>query len=160
MLFVMGDQKIVVDPDGVKIEVSNQVWSIWNKYRQNSIWAKEACGILIGGYDKQNKVIYVEQCTKPLRGDRRRRKSYTIRDHGHQKIVDEVYLKSGGTSFYLGTWHTHPEPDPSPSAIDQADWQKCINRNLNIPVLLFVIVGTKSILLSPGGNIHNGFSIV
>ena len=147
------DNILRLEQDGFRIEISNDVLKIWKQYRQNSIWLKEACGVLIGGYDPSQRVIYVKQCTVPMKGDLRRRTSYIIKDKGHQEIVDRNYLKSDGRRFYLGTWHTHPEQHPTPSFLDSTDWLNCIKRNSNLPVFLFVIVGTKSRFLHPKENI-------
>jgi integrative and conjugative element protein (TIGR02256 family) len=38
----------------------------------------------------------------------------------HERMVAELYESSGGTTTYLGDWHTHPGGTPSPSKTDTA----------------------------------------
>lgn len=139
----------------LKVEISSEVWKIWNKYRQTNLFKREACGVLIGGFDQKNKTIVIEKCTEPMKADIRHRSSFTLRDGGHQKTVDKAFEQSAGRFFYLGTWHTHPDAYPSPSFIDEEDWRDCMARNFEIPCFLFAIVGTKSVSLFPKGRILN-----
>lgn len=42
---------------------------------------------------------------------------------------------------YVGEWHTHPELNPFPSAIDRHGWEHiCSSRNAP---MLFIIAGTE-----------------
>ncbi len=143
---------VILNNADTKIVISDNVWSVWNKYRQSSFFKKEACGVLIGGYDAESHSIFIEQCTEPMNKDRRFRSSFTLKDPGHQKTVDIAFDNSGGQSFYLGTWHTHPEHHPSPSPLDQKDWNACMKRNPEIPYFVFAIVGTGIVTLFPGTN--------
>ena len=121
----------------INVEINPQVINIWRKFRQSSTINKEACGVLIGGFDQFKKIIIVDDCTLPMKGDLRKRFSFFLRDKGHQFTVDKAFNKSQGKSFYLGTWHTHPEKNPTPSHIDLTDWKSCIVRNPLIPCFLF-----------------------
>jgi integrative and conjugative element protein (TIGR02256 family) len=133
----------------VDVIISPQIIDIWHKYRQCSTHDKEACGVLIGGFDQQEKRIIVEDCTQPMKGDFRKFFSFLLRDIGHQCAVDKAFAKSRRTSFYLGTWHTHPEKNPTPSKGDLTDWKNCMDRNPLIPSFLFAIVGTEFVFLHP-----------
>ncbi len=152
--FVM-DEYNIIGCSLLQVQISNEVWRIWNKYRQTSIFSREACGVLIGGFEPETKTFFVEQCTQPMKSDRRKRTSFILCDYGHQKEVDKAFHITGGKCFYLGTWHTHPESHPSPSYLDEKDWNECIGRNPTIPGFLFAIVGTKSVSLFPKGKITN-----
>lgn len=133
--------------NNVDVTISSEVLGIWKDFCQTSWWSKEACGVLIGGYDASQKMIIIDTCTVPMKGDIRRRNSFNLQDKGHQQAVDKAYMDSNGTSFYLGTWHTHPTKKPSPSYRDLCDWNTCIERNPLIPSFIFAIVGTESVFL-------------
>lgn len=145
----------IIGCNNLNIVIDNAVWKIWNKFRQKSMFSKEACGVLIGGFEYETKTVFIQECTEPMRDDRRRRTSFTLRDDGHQKAVDNAFQRSEGQCFYLGTWHTHPESYPSPSYLDEQDWRDCMSRNPEIPGFLFAIIGTKSASLFPKGKIRN-----
>lgn len=140
-----------------KIHVAHEVLSIWNEMKQNKHSKKEACGVIIGGYDQSTKTIFIEECTRPMKNDDRKKYSFTLKDRGHQKAVNDAFASSQGKTFYLGIWHTHPEASPSPSISDKNDWQKCIKRNSSIPVFTFVIVGTKNIYFFAGQGESNAY---
>lgn len=147
--------------DKVNVSIAPEVLNIWKKFRQNSRRNREACGVLIGGYDAKNNMIVIENCTKPMKGDICKRRSFILQDEGHQLAVDKDYVDSNGTSFYLGTWHTHPVTRPSPSCRDRTDWKKCIARNPLIPSFIFAIVGINSVFLHTrlkGVSLKNKFS--
>lgn len=127
--------------DRYTINVLEPVYSTWMKFKQVKSFQKETCGVLIGSYDFITHEITIEVCTSPFKKDISKRFSFTLKDLGHQKVVDAQHNKSAGESFYLGTWHTHPESNPTPSTIDVDDWNKCVIRNPQIPIFLFVIVG-------------------
>jgi integrative and conjugative element protein (TIGR02256 family) len=47
--------------------------------------------------------------------------------------------KSQETMDYLGEWHTHPENNPRPSALDLREWRQ-ISKRRGEP-MMFIIVG-------------------
>lgn len=127
-----------------RVSISDGVWDIWQAHRQYKANQPESFGVLIGSTLPDRRVIYVEDVTTPMRGDRQSRYSFDLQDPGHQKAVNAAHQDTGGSQIYLGTWHTHPERNPSPSGTDKADWRCCLRRNDNRP-LIFVIAGTESI---------------
>ena len=101
----------------------------------------ESFGVMIGTTSVDRREIWIEQVTTPMPRDRRARFSFALRDPGHQRIVCGMFARSGGRSIYLGTWHTHPVPVPTPSRIDRKDWVACLRANPGRP-LAFALVGT------------------
>jgi hypothetical protein len=60
--------------------------------------------------------------------------------------VNRAWAESRGTCVYLGDWHSHPEPVPHPSYVDEADWRRIVRTaKYGQPFLFFVIVGTDEI---------------
>ena len=57
--------------------------------------------------------------------------------------VLEIHL-FGRAGDISRTWHTHPEPVPTPSGMDRDDWAACLRENPRRP-LAFVLVGTDQV---------------
>src|SRR5215510_5960297 len=62
----------------------------------------------------------------------------------HQAAIDAAWATSEGTCTYLGEWHTHPEPIPTPSPVDWADWRRRLLHDHYTEPLFFIIVGTTA----------------
>ncbi|MEX5551428.1 CBASS system CD-NTase/cGAS isopeptidase Cap3 [Pseudomonas pergaminensis] len=109
-------------------------------YRQLDSFSNEAAGVLIG--ERRDSHIVVHEISEPGEGDIRRRCYVDRRGSHHQVIVNEAFVRSSGRLQYLGEWHTHPEDQPSPSAIDLGTWRRHLVAQ-NQMVLL--IIGRKEI---------------
>ena len=134
----------------IKVNFDTKVINVWKNYRQLKKSDLEGCGVLIGGYIRENRTIIVESCTTPGVADTRRRCSYKMTDSSHQTTINTAFKKSNGEAFFIGTWHTHPEPYPTPSRADLQDWKRLMHENLDaIPAFLFAIVGTKQVSIFP-----------
>ena len=48
---------------------------------------------------------------------------------GHQLHMDQLWKESGYRKMYLGEWHTHSEPIPSPSKVDIGGWKSIAKRS-------------------------------
>ena len=126
------------------VSISERVWLKWHTQRQLEADQPESFGVLIGSTSHDHREIYIEDVTKPMPGDCQSRTSFDLRDPGHQHAVNAAHRGSDGYQIYLGTWHTHPEPIPSPSRTDKVDWHRCLRRNSERS-LIFVIAGTEQI---------------
>ena len=121
--------------------VQDEVIGIWEKYKQTKNYHNESFGALIGSRDEANKTFWIESCTTPRPQDSATRTGFVMRDSFHQHEVETSFHATNGLWGYIGTWHTHPEPDPIPSSIDINDWLECSVRNPD-RFLFFFIVGT------------------
>ena len=121
-----------------------KVAGVWHAHRQMAADATESFGVLMGTTSVDRRDIWIESVTTPMAQDRRTRFSFALRDPGHQWAVCGKFTCSGGRAIYLGTWHTHPEPVPTPSRMDRGDWAACLRTNPGRP-LAFVLVGTDQI---------------
>ena len=117
---------------------------IWRAHRQTAPDAAESFGVLMGSTSLDHREIWIERVTTPMANDRRTRFSFALSDPGHQEAVCRGFAGSDRHMIYLGTWHTHPEPVPTPSWIDRRDWAACLRANLRRP-LTFVLVGTTDV---------------
>lgn len=138
-LWQMPDQKSYV-----LLQVS--VLETFKRYRQCSIAATEAGGVLLG-YVRGGH-LEVISATPPQPGDVRRRTRYDRNDKTHQEMADLLWEKSDGGIRYLGEWHTHPEDMPTPSGIDISGWQHRAAQRLDARPNLGVIVGRESLYVS------------
>ena len=129
---------------GRRVYVSDEVAGIWHVHRQTASDAAESFGVLMGTTSVDHREIWIERVTTPMAHDERTRFSFALRDPGHQRMVWGMFNCSGGRAIYLGTWHTHPEPVPTPSGIDRNDWGSCLRANRGRP-LAFVLVGTERV---------------
>ena len=129
---------------GRLVHVRDEAACVWQAHRQTAADAAEAFGVLMGTTSVDRREIWIESVTAPMAGDLRARLSFTLRDPGHQQAVREAFACSDRRAIYLGTWHTHPEPVPTPSRTDRNDWAACVRANPRRP-LAFVLVGTEQI---------------
>ena len=129
---------------GRRVTVDDEVAGVWHVHRQTVATASESFGVLMGTTSVDRWEIWIEAVTTPMSRDRCSRFSFALRDPGHQRAVSRKFASSDGSAIYLGTWHTHPEPVPTPSGIDRNDWATCLRANSGRP-LAFVLVGTDQI---------------
>ena len=127
------------------LTIGKSVNSRLHTFRQTRNSDHESGGILLGRIFEKDLSCTVDEITTPTKPDRSSRHSF-YRSNAHHKIAVDRWKKSDGTCIYLGLWHTHPEPDPSPSKVDFNDWKKAIVKGkFEGDSLLFAIVGTKKI---------------
>lgn len=131
--------------NGSRIKLTGAVVARLQQYAQVGPAATEAGGILLGRYLQDSDDVVVDDITEPLPGDERGRYFFHRGQHAHQRLLDAAWRASGGTRTYLGEWHTHPEPDPTPSCIDKMDWRRKLRQDQYFVHLFFLIVGTRHI---------------
>lgn len=139
-------------PGGRRLKLDGAVLDRFALYRQVAPHQHEAGGVLLGRHLLDSGDIVVDEVTEPMPGDKRSRFQFRRQQGNHQRRVEEAWVASRGTCVYLGEWHTHPEPDPTPSSTDIEDWR----RRLRVDVfdgdtLYFVIVGCRTIRAWEGG---------
>lgn len=124
--------------------VSDAALERLRKYRQTYWRRKEAGGVLLGRHLIDGADVIVDEVTVPQRNDKRSRFSF-FRSGDHQDIVLGNWKASRGTQTYLGLWHSHPEPNPTPSSVDLHDWRSACRRDRYFGErLFFIILGTKT----------------
>lgn len=138
MILTWATGRLVLLPDDVVSTVRS--------YATGREAEREAGGILIGSY--RGAHIEVTGCTTPLRRDVRLRCSFDRKDPGHHRAAMAAWMKNDGMETFVGEWHTHPEPFPTPSSIDLTTWLSILSRTA-FPVLL--IIGGSKELWKGGG---------
>ena len=133
-----------VRDEGARLKLDEAVVDVLLSHAQRDPNAMEAGGVLMGRHIRGTRDVVVDSVTTPMRGDRRSRFSFHRSRKPHQHALDEAWESSDGTCVYLGEWHTHPEPSPTPSSVDLADWRKRLRHDVvDGESLFFVIVGQE-----------------
>lgn len=128
---------------GGRLKVDEVAVQRLTSYRQVGADHKEAGGVLLGRYLLDCADIVVDAITEPLAEDKRSRFSFWRSKHSHQRRIDDAWQASQGTCVYLGEWHTHPEPFPTPSPTDLGDWRRRLRSDkFDGTTLYFLILGT------------------
>lgn len=137
--------------DSGKLEISKYALSRMLIFIQDALHKQEAGGVLLGRYIRESLDIVIDEVTVPMIGDRRRKFSFFRSRRSHQKVLDKVWQETGGTSVYLGEWHTHPESYPVPSRTDLKDWKRKLREDVfDGDALYFIILGIKSLRIWEG----------
>lgn len=124
--------------------------------RQIEPTAHEAGGVLIG--ERRGGSFVVKEVTTPSSKDRSSRFHFVRKFFHHQLNVVNANRRSGGTSNYLGEWHTHPQDQPYPSNIDFKNWKSSLRGQK--PCLVAVIGRDGSWwALHENGKFHNLISL-
>jgi integrative and conjugative element protein (TIGR02256 family) len=114
-------------------------------FAQHRWWNCEAGGVLLGRHLLDSHDVVVDEVSTPQSTDRRSRFGF-FRSSRHEQLARQRWLQQRHTSAYLGLWHTHPEPDPTPSSVDRRDWENAVANDVyEGDRLFFPIVGTDCI---------------
>lgn len=128
---------------GQLFEVHRKVLETMWSFAQLRLDDTEAGGILVG-HERQQGNLVLDRLTTPQSGDRRTRTRFHRSSEQHQELLNQMWLASGQTRAYVGEWHTHPEPIPTPSSVDQRSWRKHLKQaEARDHGLNFIIVGTS-----------------
>jgi len=121
------------------ILIEDEVLQVVAKFRQHKVNDPEAGGIFLGY--RRGCHIHVVNATAPAPGDSRSRYAFNRQDPVHQAMATRGWLDSNGCLDYVGDWHTHPEPYPTPSSLDLREWRKLCRSHDE--AMLFAIFGTR-----------------
>lgn len=115
----------------------------FEKYRQAEKYTPESGGFLLGYQNSNNDSILLDNITLPQSEDNQGLVSFLLNDKKHFQKLDE-FRKEG--SYFIGTWHTHPQDFVNPSLTDRNDWKKSIKHEKSAAdFMIFIIVGRKEI---------------
>ena len=133
-------------PGGGVLRIADHVLALVAPYRQHDRFAPEAGGVLLGRIVIERPDVTVETLTIPSPDDRRSRFAFFRARKPTQAAINAAWQASGGTQNYLGEWHTHPEDHPTPSWVDQRNWQRIArDARFEQDALFFLIAGRVSL---------------
>lgn len=107
----------------------------------------ELCGVLMGAQIDDNR-YRISKISPPC--VKRHTRCGCERDAAMaNQFIEEDYEQSEHTRFYIGEWHTHPEDNPTPSAVDynsiEDNYQTA---SLVVSFMIMIIVGTEAFHVS------------
>lgn len=130
--------------DGHSVVFPDTIMRKLISFRQTNFDMLESGGLLLGRHIIKSPVYIVDYITKPMNGDNASRYSF-YRGKKHQQISEKYWKETKRTGQLIGLWHTHPDTDPRPSAIDYNDWEKQLSKGKFIgDRLYFCIVGIEN----------------
>lgn len=108
---------IKLDKDKFKYIYDQSVVDTFKQYQQKN-GEYEIGGILVGEIYLEHNTVIVK---KVLVSNNAKRSfmGVNIDKKEMQDALDQERIKSGYKWYYLGDWHTHPEPFPKSSFIDK-----------------------------------------
>ncbi len=110
------------------------------RHRQAGVGSREAGGQLFARFD--GDTIQIERATGPRPSDRRSLMAFVPNRLAERREIKRLF-KEG--LHYVGDWHTHPEPRPSPSQTDIESFQEMFRKSRHkLASFVMVIVGTAT----------------
>lgn len=110
------------------------------KYQQTKDDDTEAGGQLFAKI--QDNSIIICTCTPPHSRSIRNRFRFWRSRSDEQKEIDEHYAND---RHYIGDWHTHPEPVPSPSCIDNSTMKDIFLKSKHdLKYFVMIIIGNST----------------
>ena len=127
---------------GHHLIIKSEIINVFKKYEQGES-TNESGGILLGHVYK-NRADIIKVAT-PNKFDSSGPHFFDRSKIGAQPQINKAWGKSNGTLIYLGEWHTHPEINPKPSAIDEEMIAKSLKETaMEIDFLYLIIVGRNN----------------
>lgn len=129
---------IVYGNGDLTITFSGEVINLMLSHRQKSIFSTEAGGQLFATFDVGTTSIVA--ATGPSRLDKRSRYGF-IPSRTLQR--QEIRAMHAAGRHFVGDWHTHPQPRPTPSSDDVTNMIDCFRKSRHeLTAFVMVIVGT------------------
>ena len=113
--------RYTVGASGQKLHFTDPVLRHFDRHRQIRFWHREAGGLLFTRFELPT--ILVEEATGPRQTDIRSRCSYSPDTEAEQLEIEERFSRG---LYFIGCWHTHPEPVPTPSDFDVRNTSECV----------------------------------
>ena len=134
-MYKLGQEKTII--------ISTNVKKIFDKY-SSMLPSNEAGGILLGRICL-NDCIVIEEITEPTEKDKSGYYFFERDRETAQDVIGKRWESSKGKLIYLGEWHTHNEPVPTPSYTDKKMIKDLlIQSKMEIDFLITIIVGMKT----------------
>jgi integrative and conjugative element protein (TIGR02256 family) len=141
-----------VATSGQRLVLSPAVLEHFEKHQQLRWWQREAGGQLFARLALPD--ILVEEATGPRPSDWRTRCSYHPNRRAEQ---GEIASRHARGLHFIGDWHTHPEPLPTPSRRDVESMQELVTKSVHaFNCFVLVIVGTDPLPGALSVSVFNG----
>lgn len=122
------------------LRIEPQALATIERFRQASSFAPEAGGMLLATIEPG--LIRVIRATEPAPADKRTRFAFFPKLSHQQRVIDKQF-RSG--LHFIGEWHTHPEPRPTPSSVDLRSMADCFRDSRHqLTSIVMLILGTEA----------------
>jgi integrative and conjugative element protein (TIGR02256 family) len=99
-------------------------------------------------------IIRISAVTTPHRTDRRWRMLFLPNRILQRRMIKDLFKKG---YHFVGEWHTHPEPNPTPSSLDLTSMRDAfLKSNHELNCFIMVIVGNRADKLILWVSTHDG----
>lgn len=133
------------------LSITPKVLEIFKKYRQVSFKSRESGGLLFAAIH-ENEIIITSVST-PQKCDWRSRFGVIINKKSRETLPKKMHTQG---LHFIGEWHTHPEPTPTPSGVDLKSMADCFSQSIHEhPFFIMVIVGNSEDDLNLYVSAHN-----
>jgi len=123
-----------------RLIINASVLKHFMKHRQRDDDSLEAGGQLFARFSKEN--VTISKITGPRVADRRSRYSYVPNRPEEQAEIYEMHRKG---FHFVGDWHTHPEPVPTPSQSDIRTINEAVAKSQHhLHGFIMIVVGSGS----------------
>lgn len=123
------------------VAFSSECLEVFASFQQKRASSAEAGGQLFGTFT-DGQSVRVSVATGPSRGSLRSRFSFRPNRAAEKREIESFHKKG---LHYLGDWHSHPEPRPSPSVCDENKMIQIYGASQHdLNCVLMVIVGTST----------------
>ena len=140
-----------VESSGEVIVLVDSVVEHVTKFTHHDLQAKEAGGQLFAELE-ENRIV-VAEATGPRATDFCGRNSYRPDRSAERKEIKSYHRRG---LHFVGDWHTHPEPVPTPSDTDVTSINECYSRSIHsLGAFVLLIVGTEDPPLGFWLSLHN-----
>ena len=128
-----------IGDSGQRLILNDAVLDHLERHRQLGNQSKEAGGQLFARFDQ--KTIRIERATGPRPTDRRGYRIFVPNRLAERREIKRLFKAK---LYYVGDWHTHPEPQPTPSRIDIGSFRDMFHKSRHeLASFVMVIVGTE-----------------
>lgn len=126
-------------PNGRTVDLLSYVLDEMAVWKQNEAHSPESCGFLLGYQNRNTGNITISHITSAQKNDYRSRFFCQIMDCNHYRLMRLHELQN---NYYIGVWHTHPQPIPEPSHIDIKEWREIMRKDkVGADFAFFIIIG-------------------
>lgn len=130
-----------MEPGGPAIVLTAAVVDTMLRHRQLRLKDNEAGGQLFARFEGKDTIIV--EATEPKSSDKRKRYRFEPNKWLQRQ---EIRTKHKCGEHFVGDWHTHPEPIPSPSSDDLHSIAECFRESRHeLRAFVMVIVGTAEL---------------
>lgn len=135
-------------PNGKIVDILSDIFIKMKKWTQEESDRLEAGGYVVGYKHLVTGNITLEDISEPYIWDKRNRIYFKMKDFRHKLFLAR---KKNQKSFYMGTWHTHPQRIPEPSSIDWENWYGSLEVDrTGCEYMFFIIEGMHEIRIWVG----------